>query len=152
MTTLEQSKKWVAESAYIFCCEDLCSTAGGNYDTFMDFLMRETDQRWIIPHYLRCLFADDRKKGYEWLAFFLYSLMTDDAMEYLLGEQVISRILLLDNVEVTPIPELGAIFDAYDKIRKLIGDKEDMHSEDFRKQVSEITQNIENGDVQSWFQ
>jgi hypothetical protein len=42
---------YVKEAALTFCLNGWSSTDAGSYDTFLDFLLQETDQRWVLPHY-----------------------------------------------------------------------------------------------------
>jgi len=76
------NKDYVNEACFIYCTENLSN----HYDSFLDFLMEETDQRSNLPHYFYSLFKDEYlvEKGFENLGLFLYIMNIDDCMNSLL--------------------------------------------------------------------
>lgn len=110
------SRKTVSQAAYIFATEDLCSTAGGQYDDFLEFLIAETDQRPVLSHYFACLFKDNEEKASEKLKLFLYTVLTDKAKMGLLNDYV------EDCRDALERDDAREIFDRYDEVKSLKGE------------------------------
>lgn len=148
--TFEESKGYVKDAAYIFCMEGLMSMSNGAYDNFMDFLMTETDQRWILPHYFDCLFNEKFliDKAFENLALFLYIYIDDESRNYLLKSYAQDTHDLLKKSKYAK--DIEKLFAAYNKLRALIESGLDTNSDEFRDSVPEITDGVKG--AQDWFQ
>ena len=111
------SRQIVKDAAYIFATEDLCSTAEGQYDDFLQFLITETDQRDVLSHYFACLLKDNEKKAIDKLKLFLYIVLSDKDKMYLLDDYVQDCRNALER------DDLREIFDKYDEIKSLKGEE-----------------------------
>jgi hypothetical protein len=90
MTDLKKHLKIVKQAAYNFAVEDLCSTAGGTYDSFLDMLIGETDDRHVLASYFYCMLQDEYKvyKAFETFGSFLWRVINDSDLQYLLERHV----------------------------------------------------------------
>jgi hypothetical protein len=136
------SKEYVKDACFIFCSE-----MWSHYDAFLDFLMQETEQRPVLPHYFFSLFENEGliEKGFENLGLFLYIIVDDESTNYLLtGYMEDTRELLegLGHQREEILEDIRKLFGAYDTLRQMIKDGADKHSEEFTEIVANVTKGV----------
>lgn len=119
---IDESRNIVKTSAYVFAAEGLHE----QYDFFLDFLMKETDERGVLPHYFRCLFEDYPKKAPGELVCFLTTMLVDEDMNYLLSGYFSDVRDILKTCE-----KAQEIFEKYDSIAPLEGEERDLEIANF---------------------
>ena len=146
------NKDYVKDACFIFCSEEMWN----HYDSFLDFLMQETEQRSVLPHYFFSLFENEGlvEKGFENLSLFLYNIIDDESMNYLLtGYMEDTRELLEDlgnQREEEILEDIRKLFGAYDILRQTIKYVADKHSEKFTEIVANVTKGIRG--MEDWSQ
>lgn len=145
---MQYDKNWVKDACFIFCSEELY----GTYDTFLEFLMQETDQRSVLPHYFYSLFEDNAlvEKGFENLGSFFYSMLLDKSVNYLLSSYMEDIRNILTGLKSKEIKEeIEKVFSAYEDVRKLMKHVR-KNSDGFSEKVLQITNGVKA--AEDWFQ
>lgn len=149
MANIIYNKDWVKDACFIFCTENMAD----HYDSFLDFLMQETDQRPNLPLYFFSLFEKDYlvEKGFSNLGLFLYQIVDDESMNYLLTGYMEDTRALLESLPCEEtLKDIRKVFDAYDVLRELIKGGMDKHSEEFVDHVAKATEDVRG--LEDWSQ
>jgi hypothetical protein len=128
--SVSKSKEYIQEPSLTWITKELHS----EFDSFLDMLIRETEDRWLIPHYLVVHLDRDFGFGLEDLAHVLRRAIDDeiDLRSYVEDARAILKETLGN---VKEIDDLFAIYDAIPEDYETLDEEE--RAELFRKAVGD---------------
>ena len=140
ISELTESTRIVEGRAYVYAVEDLQNNGG--FTNFLDFLIKETDERYVLKHYFFSLFESDLTKyvdkAFQDLGFFLFIVLTDEDERVLLLRYVRDTRELLRKSEQWE--EISKVFNAYDKI--LEAKEEGIEVEELKRIIRTVTEGV----------